>query len=106
LKWRRGFSLAGFYTQWSKTRKSEDTDKKQNYWLEPANEKLINADNLFNGENLPVIIKGAYNTQNNNNNNNNNNTAQIDINNLSLLQTHPNGIKVCKKYTIYPAYKM
>jgi hypothetical protein len=43
--------------QWSKTLKSEDTDKKQNYWLEPANDKLINADTLFNGENLPVIIK-------------------------------------------------
>lgn len=43
--------------QWSTTRKSEDTDRKQNYWLEPANEKLINTDKLFNGENLPVIIK-------------------------------------------------
>jgi hypothetical protein len=43
--------------QWSDTRKSENTERKQNYWLEPADEKLINADNLFNGENLPVIIK-------------------------------------------------
>lgn len=43
--------------QWSTTRKSEDTDRNQNYWLEPANENLINADKLFNGENLPIIIK-------------------------------------------------
>jgi len=43
--------------QWSETRKNEGTDRKQNYWLEPANENLINADTIFNGENLPVIIK-------------------------------------------------
>lgn len=43
--------------QWGETRKSTNIDAKQNYWLEPANEKLINADTLFNGENLPVIIK-------------------------------------------------
>lgn len=43
--------------QWSETRFSNDTDKKTNYWLEPANDKLINADTLFKGENLPVIIK-------------------------------------------------
>ncbi|WP_306567529.1 hypothetical protein [Flavobacterium lindanitolerans] len=43
--------------QWSETRKSKNIDTKQNYWLEPANEKLINADTLFNGENLPIIIK-------------------------------------------------
>jgi hypothetical protein len=43
--------------QWSETRFSNDTDKKTNYWLEPANNKLIKADTLFNGENLPVIIK-------------------------------------------------
>ena len=43
--------------QWSETRKTENTNRKQNYWLEPANEKLINADSLFKGDNLPVIIK-------------------------------------------------
>jgi len=43
--------------QWSETRKNEDTNKKQNFWLEPANEKLIKVDTLYNGENLPVIIK-------------------------------------------------
>jgi hypothetical protein len=43
--------------QWSETRKSEEINKKENFWLEPANEKLIKADTLFNGENLPLIIK-------------------------------------------------
>jgi hypothetical protein len=43
--------------QWGETQKSEGTNSEKNYWLEPANEKLINADTLFNGENLPVIIK-------------------------------------------------
>ena len=43
--------------QWSDTRKSEENDRKNYYWLEPANEKLINADKLFNGENLPIIVK-------------------------------------------------
>lgn len=43
--------------QWSENRKSEDTDSKNYYWLEPANEKLINTDTLFSGKNLPLIIK-------------------------------------------------
>ena len=43
--------------QWSETRFSNDTEKKKYYWLEQVNEKLINADTLFNGEDLPVIIK-------------------------------------------------
>ncbi len=43
--------------QWSETRYSNDTDKKIYYWLEASNNKLIKADTLFNGENLPVIIK-------------------------------------------------
>lgn len=43
--------------QWSEARFSTDTNKKTKYWLEPANEKLIKADTLFKGENLPVIIK-------------------------------------------------
>ncbi len=45
--------------QWSDSRfdKKENPDKKDYYWLEPANEKLINADHVFNGENLPVQIK-------------------------------------------------
>lgn len=43
--------------QWSETRFNNDAENKIYYWLEPANEKLITADTLFNGENLPVIIK-------------------------------------------------
>ncbi|KIC62707.1 hypothetical protein [Chryseobacterium taiwanense] len=43
--------------QWSEDRKREDNNKKRYYWLEPANEKLIDADRLFNGKNLPIIIK-------------------------------------------------
>jgi hypothetical protein len=45
--------------QWSDSRfdKKENPDKKDYYWLEPANEKLINADHVFNGENLPIQIK-------------------------------------------------
>ena len=43
--------------QWSETRFRNVTEKKKYYWLEPATDKLISADTLFNGENLPVIIK-------------------------------------------------
>ena len=43
--------------QWSETLFNNDSEKKIYYWLEPANRELINADTLFNGENLPVIIK-------------------------------------------------
>jgi hypothetical protein len=43
--------------QWSETRHSNNRDKNTHYWLEPLNDKLIKADTLFNGENLPVIIK-------------------------------------------------
>lgn len=43
--------------QWSETRLSNDPDKKTNYWLEPANNKLMKAETLFNGENLPLMIK-------------------------------------------------
>ena len=50
-------SISCTCAQWSENRKNEQTDKTKNYWLEPANENLIKADTLFNGENLPVIIK-------------------------------------------------
>lgn len=43
--------------QWSETRFNKHTDKKVYYWLERANQKLIDADKLFNGEDLQVIIK-------------------------------------------------
>ncbi|PJJ66351.1 hypothetical protein [Chryseobacterium geocarposphaerae] len=39
--------------QWSESK----SNKKEYYWLEPANEQLINADHLFNGRNLPIQIK-------------------------------------------------
>jgi hypothetical protein len=44
--------------QWSELKENK-TEKKEKryYWLEPADSTLINADQLFNGENLPVIIK-------------------------------------------------
>ena len=52
--------------QWSETRFSNEIEQKKYYWLEQANEKLINADTLFNGEHLPVIIKvtGQFVTEN------------------------------------------
>jgi hypothetical protein len=43
--------------KWSETKIKNKTDKKSNYWLEPANEKLIQADTIFDGENLPIEIK-------------------------------------------------
>ncbi|RYY68468.1 MAG: hypothetical protein EOO13_12220 [Chitinophagaceae bacterium] len=43
--------------QWSETRKSEAINRSQNFWLEPANNELIMADTLFDGENLPLIIR-------------------------------------------------
>ena len=42
--------------QWSETRFNDENDKIY-YWLEPAKKGLTNADKLFNGENLPVIIR-------------------------------------------------
>lgn len=43
--------------QWSESKFDNNPDKRVNYWLEPANKKLVNADTLFNGENLPVQIR-------------------------------------------------
>ncbi len=43
--------------QWSEIKYSNDNDHKIYYWLEPENEKLIQADTLFNGTDLPVQIK-------------------------------------------------
>ncbi len=43
--------------QWSEKKYNDNSEKRVYYWLEPVNEKLIKADELFNGENLPVIIK-------------------------------------------------
>lgn len=43
--------------QWSEPKFDNNPDKRILYWLEPSNQTLINADTLFNGENLPVQIK-------------------------------------------------
>ncbi|WP_113635884.1 hypothetical protein [Nubsella zeaxanthinifaciens] len=43
--------------QWSEKKYADNPEKRVYYWLEPANDKLIKADELFNGENLPIIIK-------------------------------------------------
>lgn len=45
--------------QWSDSRfdKKQNPDQKNYYWLEPADEKLLAADNVFKGDNLPVQIK-------------------------------------------------
>lgn len=43
--------------QWSETRFKNATNKIPHYWLERANGKLIDADNLFDGNNIPVIVR-------------------------------------------------
>lgn len=43
--------------QWSYTSSTSDAGKREYVYLEPANNKLINADKLFNGLNLPLEIQ-------------------------------------------------
>ncbi len=43
--------------QWSELKYGNNPEKRIRYWLEPANERLLIADTLFDGENLPVQIK-------------------------------------------------
>lgn len=43
--------------QWSEVRFDNYPDKRVYYWLQPATVKLLNANTLFDGENLPVKIK-------------------------------------------------
>ena len=50
-------AIACTCAKWSETKYSNSKDKKNYLWLEPANEKLIQADTLFNGEKLPIQIK-------------------------------------------------
>ena len=50
-------AIACTCAQWSESKYSNNHDKKVFYWLEPFNGKLIEADTLFNKENLPVKIK-------------------------------------------------
>lgn len=42
--------------QWTETNANSDTAKEY-YYLEPANDKLINAENLWEGNNLPLQIQ-------------------------------------------------
>lgn len=50
-------AIACTCAQWSESKFDNISDKKVRYWLEPSNQNLINADTLFNGNNLPVQIK-------------------------------------------------
>lgn len=50
-------AIACTCAQWSESKFDNNPGERIRYWLEPSNEKLINADTLFNGENLPVQIK-------------------------------------------------
>lgn len=50
-------AIACSCAQWSESEKKENSDKKTYYWLEPANENLIDADRLFDGNNLPLKIR-------------------------------------------------
>jgi len=43
--------------QWSESNVNNNPDGRIYYWLEPANEKLLIADNLFDGVHMPVQIK-------------------------------------------------
>lgn len=42
--------------QWSDTKPTSDTTREY-YYLEPANDKLINADKLWKGDNLPLQVQ-------------------------------------------------
>ena len=43
--------------QWSEPKYDNNPDKRVYYWLEPSSDKLIKADTLYNGADLPVLIK-------------------------------------------------
>jgi len=48
--------------QWSETKYAEYPGKRIQFYLEPANTSLINADTLFDGNNLPVrvLVAGQF----------------------------------------------
>ena len=50
-------AIACTCAQWSDTKSIADTAQKKYFYLEPANDKLIIADKLFNGNNLPLQIQ-------------------------------------------------
>jgi hypothetical protein len=43
--------------QWNESKFNNKPDKREYYYLERANNKLINADTLWQGENLPLQIQ-------------------------------------------------
>lgn len=43
--------------QWSESKFNNHPEKRNYYWLEPASDKLMNADTLFKGDNLPLQVK-------------------------------------------------
>ena len=49
-------AIACSCAQWSDTKATSDTTREY-YYLEPANDKIINADKLWNGDNLPLHIQ-------------------------------------------------
>ena len=49
-------AIACTCAQWSDTKSISDTTREY-YFLEPANDKLINADKLWNGDNIPLQIQ-------------------------------------------------
>ena len=50
-------AIACTCAQWSYTKLAVDTSKRDYYFLVPANKKLINADNLYKGDNFPIQIQ-------------------------------------------------
>ena len=50
-------AIACTCAQWSETKFASDTNKREYYFLVPANKQLINADKLYKGDNLPIQIQ-------------------------------------------------
>lgn len=50
-------AIACTCAQWSDTKSIADTAQREYFYLEPANDKLINADKLYNGNNLPIQVQ-------------------------------------------------
>jgi hypothetical protein len=50
-------AIACTCAQWSATKSIADTGKREYFYLEPANGKLLNADKLYNGNNIPLQIQ-------------------------------------------------
>lgn len=50
-------AIACTCAQWSDTKSVADTAQRTYFFLEPANDKIINADNLYDGINLPLQVQ-------------------------------------------------